>query len=283
MSKVSIQGDQNGTGDFTIKAPNSNTDRTLTLPDEAGTLGLSDKISEGNSSVEVVDAGTGHVAVTVDGTEISQHTSTGYEIKNTTPALPGAIPTAFRISRSDNSSTLLSMGPSEGVQSASNPGALISSSNRSFQIGTQSDRTNGNFQGIYVVNAFRTEFYADGTEQMRLDQTGDLSFNSGFGSVATAYGCRAWVNWDGTGTPSIRDSGNVSSITDFATGRFGINFSTNMPDDNSSVVGLSGRSGGAGERYMSLRDIFSGSVRVGTRNAERTFFDNDLNCVSVFR
>jgi len=38
MSKVSIQGDISGTGDFTIKAPNSNVDRTLNLPDEAGTV-----------------------------------------------------------------------------------------------------------------------------------------------------------------------------------------------------------------------------------------------------
>jgi hypothetical protein len=36
------------------------------------------------------------------------------------------------------------------------------------------------------------------TEQMRLTSTGDLRFNSGYGSVATAYGCRAWVNFDGT-------------------------------------------------------------------------------------
>jgi hypothetical protein len=38
MSRVVIQGDSSGTGDFTIAAPNSNTDRTLTLPDEAGTV-----------------------------------------------------------------------------------------------------------------------------------------------------------------------------------------------------------------------------------------------------
>jgi hypothetical protein len=38
MSKVVIQGDASGTGNFTIAAPNSNTDRTLTLPDEAGTV-----------------------------------------------------------------------------------------------------------------------------------------------------------------------------------------------------------------------------------------------------
>jgi len=38
MSRVVIQGDASGTGDFTIAAPNSNTDRTLTLPDAAGTV-----------------------------------------------------------------------------------------------------------------------------------------------------------------------------------------------------------------------------------------------------
>ena len=38
MSKVIIAGDASGTGTFTISSPNSNTDRTLVLPDEAGTL-----------------------------------------------------------------------------------------------------------------------------------------------------------------------------------------------------------------------------------------------------
>jgi len=38
MSKVVIQGNASGTGNFTIAAPNSNTDRTFNLPDEAGTI-----------------------------------------------------------------------------------------------------------------------------------------------------------------------------------------------------------------------------------------------------
>ena len=38
MSKVAIVGDPSGTGTFTISAPNGNTDRTLVLPDEAGTV-----------------------------------------------------------------------------------------------------------------------------------------------------------------------------------------------------------------------------------------------------
>lgn len=38
MSKVAIQGNASGTGTFTIAAPNSNTDRTINLPDSAGAV-----------------------------------------------------------------------------------------------------------------------------------------------------------------------------------------------------------------------------------------------------
>jgi hypothetical protein len=38
MSKVSLAGNASGTGIFTIASPNSNTDRTLTLPDSSGTI-----------------------------------------------------------------------------------------------------------------------------------------------------------------------------------------------------------------------------------------------------
>jgi hypothetical protein len=64
--------------------------------------------------------------------------------------------------------------------------------------------------------SFKTgsSIYASATEKMRITSAGLLQFNSGYGSVATAYGCRAWVNFNGTGTPAIRASGNVSSITD---------------------------------------------------------------------
>ena len=44
MSKVTIAGDVNGTGVFTIAAPNGNTNRTLVLPDEAGTVATQDYV-----------------------------------------------------------------------------------------------------------------------------------------------------------------------------------------------------------------------------------------------
>jgi hypothetical protein len=67
------------------------------------------------------------------------------------------------------------------------------------------------------------------------DSSGNLSFNSGYGSTAVAYGCRAWVNFNGTGTVAIRASGNVTSITDNGTGDYTINFTTAMPDANYAV------------------------------------------------
>jgi hypothetical protein len=38
MSKVQLQGNASGTGIFTIASPNSNTDQTLTLPNQTGTI-----------------------------------------------------------------------------------------------------------------------------------------------------------------------------------------------------------------------------------------------------
>jgi hypothetical protein len=80
---------------------------------------------------------------------------------------------------------------------------------------------------------------AAAAERMRVKSTGDFQFNSGYGSVATAYGCRAWVNFNGTGTISIRSSGGVTSISDDGTGSYTMNFSFTMPDVNYNAVGIS--------------------------------------------
>ena len=80
-------------------------------------------------------------------------------------------------------------------------------------------------------------------ERMRIDASSNLQFNSGYGSVATAYGCRAWVNFNGTGTVAIRASGNVSSITDNGTGNYTVNFANAMPDANYTMNVTSNFSG----------------------------------------
>lgn len=48
------------------------------------------------------------------------------------------------------------------------------------------------------------------------------------------YTAKAWVNFNGTGAVAVRDSGNVSSITDNGTGDYTVNFSTSLSSANYS-------------------------------------------------
>ena len=49
----------------------------------------------------------------------------------------------------------------------------------------------------------------------------------------------AWVNFNGIGTVAIRDSENVSSITDNGTGDYSLNFSTAMANADYILAGTS--------------------------------------------
>lgn len=80
------------------------------------------------------------------------------------------------------------------------------------------------------------------TEVARFDATGMISGGATPDALSTAsgsapsYSARAWVNFNGSGTVAIRESGNVSSITDNGTGQYTVNFTTAMPDANYSFV-----------------------------------------------
>lgn len=70
--------------------------------------------------------------------------------------------------------------------------------------------------------------------------SGVSTLNAPTGVFATQNGmtgiAKAWVNFNGTGTVAIRDSFNVSSITDLGTGQYTVNFTTSMPNANYSAV-----------------------------------------------
>lgn len=65
------------------------------------------------------------------------------------------------------------------------------------------------------------------------------------------YKCKAFVNFDGSTTPpTIRASGNVSSVVGNGTGDYTVNFTTAMPDDSYATVcavggGTTGVTGGS--------------------------------------
>ena len=84
--------------------------------------------------------------------------------------------------------------------------------------------------GIFFSAADTIDFAEGGAAVGQFDSSANFKFNSGYGSVAVAYGCRAWVKFTGTGTVSITASGGVTSITDNGTGDYTVNFSITFPD-----------------------------------------------------
>ena len=63
--------------------------------------------------------------------------------------------------------------------------------------------------------------------------SGNVKFNGWINDDDSEnYKCRAWVNFNGTGTVAIRASGNVSSITDNGVGDYTLNFAVAMVDVN---------------------------------------------------
>ena len=127
-------------------------------------------------------------------------------------------------------------------------------------------------------------FYTNSTKQMQLTSAGLLQFNSGYGSVATAYGCRAWVNFNGTGAVAIRGSGNVSSITDNNTGNYTINFTTALADTNyAGVFGCNDNGNSTGMNYRTGGTRTTSAFQVSTVADGANLADNDMAMVAIFR
>ena len=80
------------------------------------------------------------------------------------------------------------------------------------------------------------------TNALTIDSSSNLQFNSGFGSVATAYGVRVWLRYDQVNNV-VEASGNVSSVTDSSTGKYVINFTNNMSGADYALGAWSGRNG----------------------------------------
>ena len=118
----------------------------------------------------------------------------------------------------------------------------------------------GNLTANVSIGGFSSTGIDDNatSNALTLDSSANLQFNSGYGSVATAYGCRAWVNFNGTGTVSVRGSGNVSSITDNGTGNYTMNFSSSLPDANYATIGTTQTKITVRGAFFSIRSNSSG-------------------------
>ena len=170
------------------------------------------------------------------------------------------------------------------ILNASTSSGFIQTADTSGQLSLQSN-------GTTVLALASTGTTITGNESV----SGNLLFNSGYGSAAIGYGCRAWVNFNGTGTVAIRASGNVTSITDNNTGNYTVNFTTAMPDVNYAAVCNTVSTSATNINYAlgplvtgtlpdsALSTYSTTAVQVLGRDSGGTARDATLVTVSVFR
>jgi len=96
---------------------------------------------------------------------------------------------------------------------------------------------------------------------------------------------KAWVNFNGTGTPAIRASYNVSSITDNGTGDYTVNFTNAFTDANYAITGTAMNSLASANLFFSPATTAPSTtaLRLITLSTGYSFQDSLYVSVAVFR
>ncbi|MBM3931131.1 MAG: hypothetical protein FJ336_07660 [Sphingomonadales bacterium] len=147
---------------------------------------------------------------------------------------------------------------------------------------TSADITDGIITSAKIANdAIVTGKIADGTIV-----NADISSSAAIVStkLSGVNDAKAWVNFNGTGTVAVRASYNVSSITDVATGRYRVNFTTSMTDTNYSAFITSGQNTQSWgiPMYLETTPFLVGSIGISLNDPSDSDVDNSFISVSVF-
>ena len=98
---------------------------------------------------------------------------------------------------------------------------------------------------------------------------------------------KVWINFDGTGTVSTRDSFNVSSLTDNGTGDYTISFTTAMANTNYAVATTQPAQHNFTQAILGVEQdhtnaFATGSIRVqSVKTGNNSAVDRDVQCVVI--
>lgn len=179
---------------------------------------------------------------------------------------------------------------------SSNAGILVGTTRTdgyAFQVGTNialtSNLPSSNGTTAFLVFGSGGVSIGDTTDPgaTNLSVSGQIYSNSGYGSVAAEYGCRAWVNMNCTGTPSIRGSGNITSVSSLGTGYFGVTLTNAMPDRNYCAVVSAGYHQGTTTTSYTTLDQYGNNttsiIKFYAQDVGGSGYAPDWACLTVFR
>jgi hypothetical protein len=159
--------------------------------------------------------------------------------------------------------------------------------------------TSGSYLGnnVYYNGGWKRQF-TSGTSLISHTNSGDITFRAAASGAADSaitfttpleikadgrglsqFTAKAWVNFNGTGTVAIRDSHNVSSITDDGTGVYKVNFTNAMSDVNYSAVASVNDTAKHSEPWTYLTGYVGISARI---TSSQNYEDGSIMACQVF-
>jgi len=174
MAKVKITGHASGTGVFTLTSPNSNTDRTITLPDADVTLGTdATKLPLAGGTMTGTIAGFTSTGIddNADATAMTINSSEQVGIGTASPNAP------LHIEANGGGSTVTALKLSNNVGGQANTASRIEfhTSNAVFEAidGVRTQGASGGALDFYTMTTGGSL-----TKKLRIQENGGISFNA---------------------------------------------------------------------------------------------------------
>jgi hypothetical protein len=312
MSRITLSGNPSGTGTFTIASPNSNTDRTLTLPNASGTLntsGAPNEVPAGSAAAPAIyptgDTNTGiffpaadTIAFAEGGAEVMRIDSSGNLGLKVTPSA------SWQAGRA-----VMQIGPAMALDCNNQTQALVSA-NRVFTGSQDLYLNSGNATAYQQFNGAHSWFTAPSgtagnaisfTQAMTLDVSGNLlvGTTSALGKVTVSGGKTALSSTDSSfgqlqiGNPANGGEASIaffSGATAFGQSPTSVNGNQFLWAAGAGIYGIGGNSWGIGNlaasnfvarvNWNSTSWIFSSDERL--KDVEGRV-ENALDKVSVLR
>jgi hypothetical protein len=276
MAKVKIQGHASGTGILTVTAPNTSTDRTITLPDETATLSTFDPdgavtINDTGADVDFrVESDTITHALFVDGAKGSVGIGVTPETWETgwTGLQVGGL-----------GAIVCTSSANAGGNAWVTNNMYINGAGQLSYIVTDEASRHRQINGIHHFDVA-----ASGSADAAISFTTPLTITND-GRGVSQFTAQNWVNFNGTGTLAIRDSHNISGVNDNGTGDYSINFATDCANANYSANVTCSRSNFSSNKGTGI-GIYAASadgVRVlGLTDDHSGYSDQSTVCCQTF-
>ena len=241
------------------------------------------------------DSGTYYIGVALDTT-----TAGDWDVLNNLAIATLSASTwhHFAVSRAGSNFKVFLNGTSVATATSS---SAMRDENSALQIGARGQNTASHYFKGYIDDVRITNGVArytsnftppttahltsagDANKQIIVNSSAD-GIDVGTGGINQARISKAWVNFNGSGTVAIRDSYNVSSITDNGTGDYSVVFSTAMSDANYCMNMNSGDKASTWgiPIYDGVSNYTTSLCRFLTQGPDDNPNDNVIVCASFF-